>query len=227
MPQNKISSHQSGNVFVIILITIILFAALMYSFTRNTRTSVSNLSQHQVKIAAQEILNYARIAEEEVNIVRQKGCSEEDISFENNFVSGYRHFPLPPRICQIFDTEGGQMIYIAPEDDWTNSTQQWQFNAQFQIEGIATTCNNASCADLNIHLEDVDSGICAEINSILNVDSPTIPSDSGYDFTTFIGDFAVPTDLADETSSSALRGQSTGCVRVGSINYFYHILLAR
>ena len=104
MQQNKNISHQSGNVFIIILIGVLLFAALLYTFSRSLQTSGGNISSQQAEIAGQEILNYSRMLEEAVNRVRQNGCSENEISFEtSDQPSKYNNLNSPTdNSCHIY-----------------------------------------------------------------------------------------------------------------------------
>lgn len=71
MPLSK-ANTQSGNVFVIILVAVTLFAALMFTFSRTGSQDTGNLTKQQAKIIAQEILNYAQLVEGAVNRVREK-----------------------------------------------------------------------------------------------------------------------------------------------------------
>ena len=125
MPQNKRSilpslrTSESGNVFILILLGVFLFGALMYSFSRSANQGAGNLSKQQAKIAAQEILNYARLVEGAVDRVRRNGCSESEISFENDVVTGYTNPNAPTdKSCHIFDDEGGKVSYPANLNQW-------------------------------------------------------------------------------------------------------------
>ncbi|MEM6811556.1 MAG: hypothetical protein AAF549_03720 [Pseudomonadota bacterium] len=220
--------RQSGNVFIIILVGIFLFASLLYVFSRSAQKGTGNIGKQQAQIAAQEILNYARSIEDSLNRLRQRNCSENDISFDNEINTEYfnANSPTDPNKCHIFDDEGGQLIYQSPNKNWTLSEQEWQFNASFQVTDIGTTCNNPSCADLNLHLADITNDICRNINQFVGIE-PEIPTDSTYDLTPFTGRFGNPEDIADEVTSESLERQTTACVFVNGENYFYHVLLAR
>jgi len=230
MPQNKIKG-ESGNVFVIILIAVFLFAALIYTFTRSSQKGSGNLNRQQLEIASQEILSYAQAIENGVNLVRQRGCSENQINFDNPINAGYTNAAAPAdSSCDIFDENGGQLTYQSPSPIWTNTAQEWEFNANLQITDLGTTCAAARCADLAIHLADVTDDLCTQINNEVRLGTATIPVDADYEFGAFTGSFdSTPTDIADEAGSAILAEQSTGCLAstADSENYFYHILMVR
>lgn len=229
MPPNKMPQAQKGNALVIILIGIALFAALVFTFTKTGQKGSGNLTKQQAKVAAQEILNYAKSIEGAVDRIRQRGCSESDINFNNALINGYSNTSAPiDGSCDIFGTNGGKATIQNTQENWTIGNNNWGFNAQFQVSDIGTTCASESCADLVINLENIQTTLCEEINrSLLN--DATIPVDSDFDFTAFTGSFSNPTDIADEAGSSSLAGQSTGCFNstADSSNIFYHVLLAR
>ena len=109
---NTIRNTQAGNVFVFILAGIFLFGALIFTFTRGASKGTTSLSKHQARVAAQEILNYAQTLELAVSRVRRNGCSENQISFENDVVAGYINANAPvDNSCHIFKDNGGKMIW--------------------------------------------------------------------------------------------------------------------
>lgn len=229
MQRNKIRS-QAGNAFILILAGVFLFGALMFTFSRSAQKGTGNLSRQQAKIAAQEILNYARTVEGAVNRVRNNGCSENEISFVNTVVSGYSNASAPvDSSCDVFNSAGGKIEYMSAQNNWTIGANNWQFNSTFQVSDIGNTCASASCADLNVQLGGLNNDVCLHINNLLSLGTPTVPNDSNSDFTAFTGSFGIPIDVADEAGSSILAKHSSGCVfsNADSENIFYHILLAR
>jgi hypothetical protein len=229
MPQNK-NHSQSGNVFIIILVAVFLFGALMFTFSRSGSQGGSSISKQEAKIAAQEILNYARLVEGAVDRVRRNGCSENEISFENDTVAGYTNPNAPvDKSCHVFDDNGGKIEYTLPQDAWNTGSEQWQFNSSFQVTGVGKTCSTPNCSDLNLHTNKLKNNICLSINQLLNINTDTIPIDSDYSFSAYIGSFSNPTDISDELNSNILQNQPTGCFfsTADNQNFFYHVLLAR
>lgn len=229
MPQNNLKS-QSGNVFILILAGVVLFGALMFTFSRSADKGTGNLTRQQARIFAQEILSYAKTVEGAVDRVRRNGCSENEISFANAIVAGYSNTDAPgDGSCDVFATTGGKIEYTPPQNNTTTGTNNWQFNSTFQVTNVGNTCASASCADLSINLNNITGTVCQGINNLLEVGTATPPTDSDYDFTAFTGSFAAPTDIADEAGSAPLAGRQSGCVysTADDENIFYHVLLAR
>lgn len=230
MPPNNSKKSQAGNVFIIILAGVVLFGALLFTFSRSADKGTGNLTKQQAKIAAQEILSYAKLVEKAVDRVRRNGCSENEISFVNAVVGGYSNASAPgDGSCDIFDFSGGKIDFASASPSWTTGTNDWQFNSVFQVTNVGETCGTASCADLSIGLNNISNNVCISINNLLALGVSTIPVDSDYNFSAFTGSFGIPVDIADEAGSSALAGQQSGCVysTADAQNIFYHVLLAR
>lgn len=104
MRLNKTSS-QSGNVLIYTLIGIVLFAAVMFSISKNNDDSSGLALKGNAKLEAQQILDYSRKVESGVQKLLAKGCSESQISFENSLVTGYANPNSPSagdRRCWVF-----------------------------------------------------------------------------------------------------------------------------
>ncbi len=234
MPQNKKLQTQSGNVFIIILIGIILFAALLYTFTNSTRTGTGNLSAQQSMIAAQEILNYARLVEGAVNRLRQNGCSENEISFDNTAVSGYENTDAPiDNSCHVFNPAGGAITNIIPPDTYFDS-----LNSADPVYGSYTYTDNSTIFNIGstkqeatVLLNFIDKDICMKINNLLNISNPsnsppidigTMNFDSLYD-----GNF--PNSPSSSFNAPEIIGRNSGCISDSSETtfHFYHVLFAR
>lgn len=181
MPQNKKS--EQGNVFVIILIAVALFGALIFTFTRSGSQGTSTVNKQEAKIIAQEILNYARLVEGAVDRVRRNGCSENEISFENAVVSGYSNPNAPgDNSCNIFEPEGGKVSWQRL-DTMTGSSSNWSY---YIIQNREFGNNTKDLAMIGPFIE---REICTQLNQLLNVDD--IPKDDTNAVVTskFIGSF--------------------------------------
>jgi len=234
MLQNK-NTHQNGNAFIIILAGIFLFAALMFTFSKSGQKGSGNLTKNQAKIAAQEILNYAKLVEGAVDRVRRNGCSENEISFENDVVSGYENTSAPTdKSCHVFEPEGGKLTWVDAPTNYTNSNRTYEFSAQNAIYDLGATsgaphCPSRSdksrCADLTISLSNVSEILCAEINNLL-FDDRTIPVGSGYPFFSgkFVGVYNGTHAGGNDAVSSECNKRPASGVQA---NYFYNVLLAR
>jgi hypothetical protein len=233
----------SGNMLLIVLIGIALFAALMFVITRENRydTGVSE----KAALDAQQITTYADKVNGAVqNLMVQNHCLATQISFTNG-ASGK---------CAIFDSTGigGGMIVQSPPaeavDTTSATTASWTlpdsyvFEGNVCVEGIGTgpaPANGSACsattAELVFIMPFVTQAVCAQINQI-TMNSTTIPTiaTTTFDGTTFTGTFAgtytistgVGTDSAHTNGLSFASGcyyQSTA-THPGIGYHFYEVL---
>lgn len=217
---------ESGNVFLFILIGVVLFAALGFSVSRGFRSNTtSTLSKREAALAAADIFDYAQKVERAVNLVRRRGCSENEISFENDIVSGYDYSTRDE--CKIFGSTGGSISWTSPATG-VNDGSEWVFTGATCIADLgtgATGCDSdtdTSNEELFILLGDVDDMVCDRINNSLSISSIPTDTGGGLSSTKFIGDFADGTEII-------LSGgpYSSACFSDGSDNYFYTVILAR
>lgn len=240
MPPNKPNNldTQSGNVFVIIFIAVVLFGALGFTFSKSANKGTGNLTKQQAKVAAQDILNYARLVEGAVDRVRRNGCSETEISFDYNVGSVYFNSNSPPdKSCHIFDDNGGKIERIEKPKSIDSSIliSNYQFvttNANRAVPGIGIDDQ----ADLYMRIR-FDTGqytICDEINKMVGVEKtgtattghfdPSDPGNSGWANSAFTGSF--PPLMTGFSSSPAVHGKTSFCTGITQ-PYFFHVLLAR
>lgn len=249
MPQNN---KQSGNVFIIILIGIFLFSALMYTFSKSANQSTGNVTKQQAKIIAQEIISYASLVEGAVDRIRRNGCSETEISFDNAVVAGYSNPDSPPdKHCNIFEPEGGKIEYIDPlNTNWLDRSQSAKpaygelgFSGQTWIY-LVDPGTDINYAELLFWLTYIPKEVCLEINNLLNVENP-LNNPPDYDFgphiIPFIGTLGNGTGNGDSIGG-ATEITSAGCglansavnliggasnTNLNGTYHFYSVLLAR
>ncbi len=235
------TTNEHGNIVIFILIAVFLFGALAYTFTRSARDGTNNISKQQAKIAAQEILNYARLVEGAVNRVRRNGCSESEISFENAVISGYSNTDAPDdSSCHIFELEGGKISYSSPPNNidplnlFSSPWTHYNFFGDADFIGIGTNGILESNSELYMLVALTSEEVCIQINNTLNLSLATNPpEDGGVALITnlFTGSFLVPaTVMGDEVSSAPLENVTSACYAdsdQAGVYGFYHILLAR
>lgn len=250
MPRNK--HTQSGNVFMIVLVGVILFAALGYTFSRSMQKGAGNLSRQQAKVAAQEILSYARLVEGAVDRVRRNGCSESEIDFDNATVNGYSNTSTPAdRSCSIFHDNGGKITYTAPsttyfDSDYIGETYnngdniwgEYVFHQGTCINGFSDNVCDRASNDLLLVTYFLNKDVCIALNNILNnahaKQAPPQLTDTRFHTSSagkFDGSF---TQFTRRMTPSATDNQASYCVEASSVfpagpdtYHFYHILLAR
>lgn len=223
----RATNSQSGNVFFIVMVAVALFAALMFTFSRGARQGGDNLSAKQADVMASDILTYVQRVERGVSRVYGRGFSENAISFQNEYISGYENANCTSNRCQVFHKDGGAVAYRQLDSSWSNSSSNWNFTGENYVVGIGTDCNNASCSELLMVLDDVPSVLCAALNKRLSI-APPIPQDNGIDLTEYDGAFAynAANDIGDD--DARLEEVRTACFEEsGGNNYFYHVLMER
>lgn len=226
--EQKTHASQSGNVFILILIGIVLFAALSYSIARSMRTETTEkLSGQRAALAASDILNYAQRLERGVSRLRQKGISESDISFESAVDAAYAHAPAVTASEEVFSPSGGAISYSSPPERANDGTE-WLFTGETCIADIGTgatgcdTDTDPSNEELLVVLPNVAESVCTEINDRLNISGIPADTGGGASTTKFTGTFADGKEII-------LAGGpfSQACFSRGGNNYFYSVLLAR
>lgn len=244
MPPNK--SNQSGNVFVIILIGVVLFGALGFTFSRSANKGTGNLTKQQAKVAAQEILSYANLVEGAVDRVRRKGCSENEISFENNVVSDYENPNSPiDKSCNVFDENGGKISYLEPNGNWLDKTYSLEslhkklyFPSHSCIQDLGSESGDCKSDgeknnELIIIFPYIQKNICHEIQNLL-YETKDIPKDQVNMWppaeNKYTGNFVSGTAISGSLNEN--NGKESYCMEgdntpTSNTYHFYHVLLAR
>ena len=158
--------NQQGSAIIWILIAIAIFAALNFAITSGSRTGTQNISKEQARLAATEILDYARAIKQAVQTLQINGCSDTDISFENSVVAGYEHTPPARDECKVFHPAGGGLNYLKPEEEWMDGTsvtennyQTWFTNSRSHIIGLGIDSNGGACSSGTGDCKELITGI--------------------------------------------------------------------
>jgi hypothetical protein len=211
-----------------IMIGVVLFAALMYTFTKGARQGGGNISRKQAEIVAMDIISFSEAVERGTQRVLAHECGENDISFYlpgNDALADFAHTPEAPDKCKVFHPDGGAIGYLAPSPD--SGASAWMFSGANSIPGIGTSLN-----DLIIWLPYINSGVCNAINAKLGIgDTPPEDADAAA-YTPFTGDFSGSDAISD---GAALDRRNTGCFKGGTVTggaenggyHFYHVIYAR
>lgn len=247
-PNNMKRSGESGNVFFIIMLGVVLFAALMFTFSRSARQGGENIGEKQAELAATSILAYAQSVERAVDRIRRAGFSEADVSFENASVGGYvNNNCLGNDECKVFKPAGGSISYMPPPTEWLDPNESgslafgpWVFSGNVCVIDIPTVNGDTIChangiddEDLVLFLPYVRKEVCLRINEKLGIPNTgnVPPLDGGTavhpTFSKFTGSFAA--GYSHGIAGSAINGRYTGCVYNNFTNdyHFHHVLIAR
>lgn len=231
-----------GNVLVIILVAIALLAALTMTIMRSDVTDADSVAPEQAKIIASQVMGQARTLEQAVSTLISKGCSEQEINFENTVVAGYTNADAPvDHTCDLFVRAGAGLSWPTPPKN-ANDESPWRMMAGNAVDGVTRTDDGAcasGCIDLMAVLPNVGINVCKQLNTLAKTtaaaDAP--PVDLGnFDATTKIAGFndtAVGVPVLDV--GSVLSGAPSGCfeatnidgVAAGGTYWFYHVLLVR
>lgn len=232
MRQNSGGNRQSGNIFFIILIAVMLFAALSFTFSRGIQQGGENVSRRQAELIAGDILNYAQRVERGVQRILSNRISENALSFENNFVAGYAHGGCTEDACRVFAPSGGGVAWQdAPTNANNGEPYVFVTNRVGSDDGTTRQIGTAE-RDLVILLP-VKPSICAEINQKANGLETWESSGSPNISVLFTGSFttALGTRIANGNSTEQPR---TGCFCDGSSpctdvmpHFFYSVILER
>lgn len=246
-PNNTKRSRESGNVFFIVMLGVILFAALMFTFSRSARQGGENIGEKQAELAATNILAYAQSVERAVDRIRRAGFSEADVSFENASVGGYVNANCGSDECKVFKPSGGSISYTLPQREWLDPNESaslgfghWVFSRNVCIVDVPTVNGDVNChangiddEDLVLFLPYMNREICLRINGKLGVPNTgnAPPLDGGTavhpTFSKFTGSFVA--GYSHGIAGSAINGRYTGCVYNTFTNdyHFHHVLIAR
>lgn len=218
---------ERGNVFVVILLAIALFAALSFTVSRSMQTDTStNLMGQELQLAAGDILTYVQKLERGMNRLRNRGISENDISLIHPSTGTlYEHGTPRPDNHKLFHPSGGGVVWQEPQTG-VNDGSPWFFTGSTCIPNLgfgAAGCDSDSTSneELLAVLRNLDQDVCTRLNSELGIAG--IPTDSGGGFSTtaFVGTFSDGTEI---TLSATYRQV---CFEDSGAYHFYSAILER
>ncbi len=214
--------NQSGNVLFYILIAVALLAALSYTVAQSGRGSVSSINRERAYIYATEIIEYGNILSQAVSQIKLRGYNDNQISFENNKISGYSNSNCTDDECKIFHINGGSLTWLDPPKS-SNDGTDWLITVN-EINNIGT-----SNADLILLLQNIDQEICKQINNKLH-GTTVIPQESDtINLSKFTGNY---TGSVISDASNIISGNYSYCFEGGTTPptgtyHYYQVLIAR
>lgn len=231
--KNSNRKNERGNVLFYILIAIALLATLSYAVTQSTRGGSQGVTTERNTLLAGEIISYGDALANTVGQLRLRGCTKEQISFDNNFNSLYVNASAPANnSCHVFHPDGGGMTYQNVNDAaLTSSGTGIYFDGSMEIENVGTTCASATCSDLVFFVRDVTAAMCVTLNEELGITNPSgnPPADNAFDFDPFTGSYTYDLSIGDTAGSANVAARKSGCVQetAGNTYAFYRVLIAR
>lgn len=241
---------ERGSVIIWILVMVAMFAALSFTVSNMMRGGGSAMTSELTRTHASEIISYGDSIRRAVQTLRASGTALPEVSFENNFVSGYINNNCLDDSCRIFMPAGAGIAYAPPHEDWIDVSKsaetyynEWHFAPDSCIPDVGT--GGAACGgdsvdneDLILFLPYVKKGLCMEINRQINIDNPNsdAPQDSGCPWDSgsnnrYTGNF-IDGQAVTSTPASLLAGRQNGCFKIGVCagyatgSYIYYQVLA-
>jgi hypothetical protein len=242
--KNQAFSHQNpqaGNVFFVILLGIVLFAALSYAMSGSMRSGTSQLSQEKAKIAAQEMVAYGmKMSNTVKELIISNGCTDTKISFDGATYysqgTGYTNASSPSsKKCHVFDKAGGNMRLITPGKTANQSYSLIVGVHCYEGQGTGTSPCPNTAKELEYAVIDIPREVCIEINKIaqIGVAGAEPPSDnfSANAGGKFVGTYE-PTDNSAFIVYIGASGKEFSCYMDDTGTYagkyiFSYILLPR
>ncbi|MEM9470135.1 MAG: hypothetical protein AAF988_08225 [Pseudomonadota bacterium] len=230
---NQKNKAESGNVIVIILLAVGLFAALNYAFTSSSRTSSGFISDAQAEAYASEIIAYGNEVKQAVKRLQLRGCSDTEISFENNVVSGYTNSNSPTdNSCHIFDVAGGGL-------NWKNQNNSSRNLSDYYLEDYIFNGSNMVqdlgqfAGELSLFAE-VSLNVCNKINNNISDGLGSTPAEdvNGINLSQsnkFIGVYSQTAGLNayPKVQSACFHDNSTSTGPNAGYYYYYNVLISR
>ncbi len=228
MPRNNAHAHgQSGNVFAMVMIGVVLFGALMYTFSRSAKQGTGNLTSKKVEVLASDMIGYAQRLERGFNRAMSNGCSETFISFE---VAAEPDFPANPDApadfsCHVFNPAGGGISPV-PEESFGITGLDIRPSGGSALSGIGThdAGNAEGHQDVVVWFSGIPAELCTELNKRMNFTAaiPVVTDSQAWEYgQELIVNQHFGTTIID---LGALSGYTGGCVhRNGAPTNAYHL----
>ena len=223
-------ADQRGNALWLLLIAIVLIGAVTMVLSRSGSSVEQSGGFEQARVKAAQIMRYAKGMETAVQQLQSNGCSENDISFENDVVADLKNTNnADNESCFVFSVKGAGLT-------WQNFSAAKLFNDQDGVVldqqavlGVGTDGGAAENADLLLMIETSES-VCLQANRELGIstDAADIVTSFSHFDTVFQGQFSAPAQVIGDADAPGLKGRMAGCILGKGGEYlFYQVLMAR
>jgi hypothetical protein len=210
------ATPQSGNVIVIILIGIVLFAALSYAVTGSLRGGANDGSTKQ-DLVVTDVLAYANAMQATVRTLILGGCTENQISFQSPALtnnSAYANASAPAdKSCHVFEPSGGGLRFAKPmkeiADTSITGTVDWNFSPR-AVNGIGS-----GNVDLVATVASVRKEFCIAVNKKFGIVQAGYETpQQGWGTAYFSGSYPTGAAVVGfDATSNALAKQPVGCLK--------------
>jgi hypothetical protein len=230
---------QGGNVLFLILIAVALFAALSYVVTQSTRSGSGSADKEKNILSSAQMTQYPTALRTSLIRMVLAGVGIEQIVFNSPSDA------IVSTNLMVFHPSGGAAGYQDAPADLSatgTATLRWWYNANFDVPGVGIDGSGGN--DVIAFLPGVSDGVCKQVNEELGIDvtdctlSNGVPTAvAGVDIASVREDqddnYTFPTaDMQDLQCDGAAVGEAfsrkaSGCMKVGTDNVFYSVLLER
>ena len=237
-------SRESGNVIMIILIGVVLFAALSYTVNKGMRVAGDLGSSEKTSLRATEIITYGNSMFNAVQYLTANGCKDNALNFDNPVVTGYTNNVAPSdKSCNVFNPAGAGMTWrtiSAASFDSSKSTSyeygQWFISKNSLILGVGSSDTAPAGVDLILFLPYISKDVCTAIDKKLGY-TGTIPLvTAAFDGAKYVGTYQASSYSVGTGTGSILK--YSGCVNPTTRPFvtpadttpfyvYYRVLLAR
>lgn len=219
---------QSGSALILIMITIALFSALVFMFTRSGEQGTGNFSTQQSRMAAQQVLAYSKAIEDAVSRLLQRSISENQLDFRNDVVTaGYDNEGCLDDSCRVFSPQGGKAVWQTPP----NNIGQWVITGAARVNHVGTQGTDPENSELLLVLPNVPPELCLAINAQLGIENPSGLPPMTVEDVAFATQFTGAFTAGGQIAGTELDRKSSACFREKDssppLYHFYHTLIAR
>lgn len=229
---------ERGNVLFLILIAVALFAALSYAVTSSNKGGGSGISKDKARIAAAEMMQYATQVEQAISrMMLINKTSETQIDPKapqrKNVAGGsvtHDSTTCNNASCEIYNPEGGGMVYLEFERYATDTPSGWPSTYQatghnnfimMDVDGVGSDAN-----DVVLRFIEIEREICDAVRDKMNTGAYVSPAGSYVDYVSAAqvnnldqAAYSVTPTVPTRTFLSSSQG--------GIACYIYHVVLAR
>lgn len=223
---------QAGNVLIIILIAVALFAALSF-VTSTMMRGGTRVGTEKAGIYVSEILTYSRGVNEAVRYMRVSNeCADEAMSFERSPYDGsdvdYENVNAPANFsCHVFHPRGGGVAQHEMQAEIFDAAYngeadygRWVISGASKIIGLGSD----SRGELILALPYLKKPVCDILAKRIGQSLP-VPVDSvaGVDLTRFVGSYdSIETyDDVDDVMTGCINITSSGSAQ----HYMFFLVL--
>lgn len=240
------TSSQSGSAMIYIFIAVALFAALSFTVSQMMTGGQATPKSELANIQAAEVMQFSDALRRAVNTLKIRGFDSTEISFDGvTSLTGYENSNCGADECQVFSTDGGGVIFQAPDEKWFDDDNylqdlygNWYFPSGLCVVGVGSdtteTCHSDGDdnEDIVAILPWIHKTLCLEINDQLDIPNPgrEPPQLSGASNAWPTGDDKYDGSTGDDTAlnfdthrKGCFQGATGGDPGANTYHYF-HVL---